>query len=68
MLRSKIVQTGAKFILADECTAEEACRALGDSRNVIVIGQTQTKGYIPIDELFVENANLEKSISRIKSF
>ncbi len=58
MLRSKIVKTGAKFILANESKAEEICQSVGDICTVIVIGQTQTKGCIPIDEL-LGDVNLE---------
>ena len=60
MLRSKIVNTGAKFILANESKAEEICQSVGDICTVIVISQTQTKGCIPIDELLLEDVNLEK--------
>ena len=58
MLRSKIVKTGAKFIVANEFKAEEICQAVGDICTVIVIGQTKTEGCIPIDEL-LEDDNLE---------
>lgn len=56
MLRAKIVQTGAKFLLSDQSKAEATYRAVQDiGCQVIVLGQME--GCIPFDCLLEKDSN-----------
>lgn len=56
MLRSKIIQTGAKFLVVDESKAEAVNRQIQDMGcKVIVIGQMD--GCIPFDRLIEQDVN-----------